>query len=232
MTGIGVMREGPLHSALKRVIARPGDRLEVPVGGFVIDVVRADGELVEIQTGGFSALARKLDVLLDTHRVRIVLPVAARRRIVRVGSGGEILSSRRSPRRASALEVFDRLVAFPSLLSHPHLVVEVLLLDEDHVRGPEPVRVRRRTRDPGQRRLVEVLERVEIREVEDLLAVLPRLPAAAFSTRELAALAGCGTVLAGRIVYCLRALGVLEPAGRRGAVPLYACVARAAVASA
>ena len=50
------MREGPLHAAVKALLARPGDRMEVPVGRFVIDLVRADGELVEVQTGGFGAL--------------------------------------------------------------------------------------------------------------------------------------------------------------------------------
>ena len=49
-----------------------------------LDVVRADGELVEIQTGGFSALRTKLDALLDRHRIRIVHPIPAERRIVRV----------------------------------------------------------------------------------------------------------------------------------------------------
>jgi hypothetical protein len=54
--GIGAIGEGPLHAAIKAILARPGDRLEVPLGGFVVDLVRADGELVEVQTGGFSAL--------------------------------------------------------------------------------------------------------------------------------------------------------------------------------
>jgi hypothetical protein len=72
------------------LLARPGDRLEVPVGRFVIDLVRADGELVEVQTGGFSALGLKLDGLLDEYQFRIVYPVAAERRIVRVDKLGEI----------------------------------------------------------------------------------------------------------------------------------------------
>lgn len=61
VSSIGVMREGPLHAAVKAVLAQAGDRLEVPVDGFVIDLVRADGELVEVQTGGFGALGTELD---------------------------------------------------------------------------------------------------------------------------------------------------------------------------
>lgn len=218
---IGVMREGPLHAAVKELLAAPGDRLEVPVERFVIDLVRADGELVEVQTGGFGGLVRKLDALLDEHRVRIVHPVAAERRIVRVDEHGEVLGMRRSPKRATAVEVFDKLVAFPSLLTHPHLTVEVLLLREDHIRRPQPVTKRRRTRDPGERRLVEVLDRIVLSTPADVLKALPALPPAPFSTRELATTLGCGTVLAQRTLYCLRAIGLVEPAGKRGRAPLH-----------
>jgi hypothetical protein len=222
---IGTMREGPLHAAVKALLAAacsgPGDRLEVPVGRFVIDLVRADGELVEVQTGGFGALGSKLDALLDEHRMRIVHPVAAERRIVRVDDQGEVLAARRSPKRATVVAVFDQLVALPSLLTHPNLTLEVLLLREDHIRAARPTTTRGRTRDPGERRLVELLDRVALRTPEDLLGALPALPREPFSTRELAAVLDCSTLLAQRAVYCLRAIGIVEPAGRRGRAPLH-----------
>jgi hypothetical protein len=226
VSGIGVLREGPLHAALKDWLARPGDAAEVRVDGFVIDLVRADGELVEIQTGGFAPLGRKLDALLDAHRMRIVFPVPAQRRIVRVDDHGEVLSARRSPLRGTALDVFDRLVSFPSLVAHPNLVVEVLLCREDHVRAPEAGRSRsgRRRRDPGERRLHEVLERVEIGSPAAAAALLPaalRVGGEPFTTRELAAALRCRMVLAQRVAYCLRALEVLDDAGRRGPAPLH-----------
>ena len=215
------MREGPLHASLKVALAEPGDRLEVPVGRFVIDLVRADGELVEVQTGGFGALGKKLDALLDEHRIRIVYPVAAERRIVRVDEHGEVLGVRRSPKRATVVAVFDKLVAFPSLLTHPNLTIEVLLLREEHIRRPRPVTTRGRTRDPGERRMVEVLDQVALRTAQDILAALPALPAEPFSTRELAALLGCSTLLAQRTLYCLRTIGIVVPAGKRGRAPLH-----------
>ncbi len=221
VSGIGVLREGPLHAALKAALARPGDELEVKVGRFVIDLVRADGELVEVQTGGFGPLGPKLDALLDEHRVRIVHPVAAVRRIVRLNAEGEVLSTRRSPRRATVTELFDKLVTFPSLLAHPNLTLEVILTREDHVRGEAPVKVRRRTKDSGERRLVEVLERIELRTPADVLGALPPLPDEPFSTRELATLLRCPTVLAQRTAYCLRVMELIEPAGKRGHIPLH-----------
>jgi hypothetical protein len=220
--GIGVMREGPLHAAVKALLAEPGDRLEVPVGRFVIDLVRADGELVEVQTGGFGALGAKLDALLDEHRMRIVHPVAAERRIIRADEHGQLVGTRRSPRRATAVAVFDKLVAFPSLLTHPNLTIEVLLLREDHVRRARPAIARGRTRDPGERRLVEVLDRIALRTPQDVRAALPALPLEPFSTREFAACLGCSLVLAQRTLYCLRSIGIVERAGKRGHAPLHA----------
>jgi hypothetical protein len=224
--GIGELREGPLHAAVKDLLAVPGDRAEVRVQGFVIDLVRADGELVEIQTGGFSPLGRKLDALLDGNRMRIVFPVPAERRIIRIDDHGEVLSARRSPLKGSALDVFDRLVSFPSLIAHPNLVVEVLLCKEDHVRAPEAGRSRsgRRRRDPGERRLVEVLDSVTLDSPAACGALLPEAVGAGaegFTTRELAAALRVRMILAQRIAYCLRAMEVLQDAGRRGRAPLH-----------
>jgi hypothetical protein len=222
VSGIGTLREGPLHAALKHWLARPGDVLETAVDGYVIDLVRADGELVELQTGGFSPLRGKLDALLDRHRMRIVHPVAAERRIVRLGEGGQLLSARRSPKRNGAAAVFDGLVSFPTLLGHPHLRIEILLCREDHVRAATPVRGRRYTRDPGERRLIDVLDRVVLAEPDDAAALLPPgLDGAPFTTRELAAAMGVPVTRAQRAAACLRALEVLAPAGHRGRAPLH-----------
>ena len=228
-TGIGTLREGPLHAAVKAALALPGDRLEVPFGRFVIDLVRADGELVEIQTGGFGPLGRKLDALLDEHRMRIVMPVPAVRRIVRVDEHGEVLSARRSARRGTAIDLFDRLVSWPTLIAHPNLTLEVLLCEEDHVRGPEAGRSRsgRRTRDPGERILRAIAGRVEIGGPEDLLSLLPDAALAQpITTRSVGQELGVPRVLATRVVYCLRELELIERDGSSGRLPVYRLAAR------
>lgn len=200
-----MLREGPLHAAVKAMLAAPGDRLEVPVDRFVIDLIRADGELVEVQTGGFGPLGAKLDALLDRHRFRIVHPVAAARRIVRVDEHGEVLSIRRSPKCGTVVEVFEKLTVFPSLLTHPNLTVEVLLLGEDHIRAAGPVIVRRRTRDPGARHR---------RSHSAPASWLPLL--------------GCSMQLAQRTAYCLRAINIIEAGGKRGRTPLHRRISPAA----
>ena len=129
---VGTLREKPLHAALKRWYAEDGDRIEVPVDGFVIDLVR-DDVLIEIQTRGFSGMKSKLARLLEDHAVRLVHPVPAGKWIVRLGDGGEILSRRRSPKRGSAVDLFAELVSFPGLIAHPGLTLEVLLVHEEEI---------------------------------------------------------------------------------------------------
>ncbi len=222
--GIGTLREGPLHAAIKDLLARPGDRAEVRVERFHIDLVRADGELVEVQTGGFAPLGKKLDALLDEHRMRVVFPIPALRRILRVDEQGEVVSVRRSARKGTPLDLFDRLVSWPTLLAHPNLTIELLLCDEDHVRGPEAGRSRsgRRSRDPGERRLNDVIERVEVATAEDALALIaPDAVATPFTTRQFGERVGVPRVLATRIIYCLRALDLVIQDGREDRAPVY-----------
>jgi hypothetical protein len=217
---IGTLNEGALHAQLKEWYREPGDVLEEKVDGYVIDLVRAGGELVEIQTGGFSPLRAKLDALLDRHRVRIVHPIPAKRRIIRVDEDGLVLSTKASPKKPTAAAIFEGLVSFPTLLSHPNLTIEILLCSEDHIRKPAPVRGRRYLRDPGERRLTEVVERIELATAADVAGLLPAL-ASPFTTKELAKAMRVPLPLAQKAAHCLRALDVLEPAGMRGRAPLH-----------
>src|SRR5947207_1927111 len=217
---IGELAEGPLHAALKRLYAEPGDEVEAARCGCVVDIARAWGEVVEIQTRGFGRLRPKLVRLLDEHPVLVVHPVAAERRVVRVDARGEVVSARRSPKRDGPLALFDELVFMPSALEHPNLAVEVALTREDVVHGPPDGR-RRRRRPAGQRRLVEVVDRVRFDEPAQLAALLPAALEEPFSVRELATALGVTVLRAQRCAYVLRALGYLVAAGKRGPAPVY-----------
>ena len=186
----------------------------------MVDIARAWGEVVEIQTRGFGRLRPKLERLLDEHPVLVVHPVAAERRVVRVDARGEVVSARRSPKRDGPLALFDELVFMPSALEHPNLAVEVALTREDLVHGPPDGR-RRRRRPAGQRRLVEVVDRVRFDEPAQLAALLPAALAEPFSVRELATALGVTVLRAQRCAYVLRALGYLVAAGKRGPAPVY-----------
>ncbi len=129
--GIGTLNEKPLHAALKNWYGQPGDRFEVRVGGFVIDIVRAvEGDvdlLLEIQTKNLGQMKRKLTTLVETHPVRLIYPVAAEKWIVRLGEDGAVVGRRRSPKRGGPELLFAELVSFPRLMAHPNFTLEVPL---------------------------------------------------------------------------------------------------------
>lgn len=218
---INTFNEKPLHAGVKAWYTRPGDLQETAIGGYVIDIVRGD-LLVEIQTGGFAAIRRKLYALLAGHRVRLVHPVAVDRWIVRQDANGRVLGRRKSPRHGSVVDVFDALVSFPELVAHPAFSLEVLLSQEEEVRRRDPSRRRKRGWVTCERRLLGVTSSRLISSPEDLAALLPSGLAEPFTTAALALSMARPRRLAQRMAYCLRGCGVIELVGKQGNSLLYA----------
>ena len=218
---IGTLNEGALHAQLKEWCRRPRDRVEQRVGPYVVDLVRG-GLLIEIQTGNFAPLRRKLDELLRTHRVRLVAPVALTRRIVRVSADGVVLSARRSPKAGRLEDVFARLVSIPALLAHERFELEIVLTHQEEVRMFEPGRAyRRRGWVVAGRSLTSVEGSVAVASLGDALALLPHGLPPSFDTGELAQAAGIDRRLAQQMTYCLRHAGGLAATGKRGRAALY-----------
>jgi hypothetical protein len=221
-TDIGSLNEKPLHAALKAWYARPGDRLEVPVQGFVVDIVRGD-LLVEIQTQGFASLKRKLLQLTDSHPVRLVYPIARNKWIVRLAKDGEgQLGRRKSPKRGAVEQLFQELVSFPKLLARSTFSLDVLLIQEEEIRRHDRRRAwRRRGWVTHERRLLQVVGQHRFAEPADVGALIPAGLAEPFTTSDLARAIGQRRRLAQRMAYCLRELGIIAPAGKQGNAILY-----------
>ena len=213
---IGTLNEGALHAQLKNWYQRPGDRIEQVVGGFVVDLVRGD-LLVEIQTGGFAPLRRKLELLTRQQRVRLVAPLPLARKIIRLSDEGELLSVRRSPRRGRVEDIFNRLVSIPSLLCQPHFELELLLTHQDELRVYRPEKAfRRHGWVVAGRRLVSVEQCLRISGPDDAARLLPPSLPELFDTAQLAEAAAIERRTAQQMTYCLRAMGVLHTTGKRG----------------
>jgi hypothetical protein len=214
VTTIGSLNEKPLHASLKEWYRQEGGRVEVAVDGFVVDLVR-DGLLIEIQTRNFASMRRKLDRLLDSHMMRLVHPVAATKWIVKLDQDGAEVSRRRSPKRGIAADVCEELVSFPSLLSHPNFTLEIALIEEEEIRRPDAEKGWRRGGFViEERRLVDVLETVELDSPEELLGLLPKGLPDPFTTADLADGLGRSRHLAREVAYCIRVSGAVETVGR------------------
>jgi hypothetical protein len=214
---IGTLREKPLHASLKQWYSRTGDGVEVAVDGFVIDLVR-DDLLIEVQTRNFSSMKVKVTTLLDLgHAVRIVHPIPVDKWIVKLAGDGMVLSRRKSPRHGSPVDVFAELVSFPNLLARPNLDIEVILTEEEEYRRHTPGRSRRRGGwTVEERRLVDVVGTVPIRNSDDLAALLPAELPELFTTADLAHHLGRPRRAAQQMAYCLRIAGAIDVVGKSG----------------
>ena len=222
MSGIGLLNEKPLHASLKQWYARPGDRFEVPVDGFVIDIVR-DSLLIEIQTRNFASIHSKLSRLTRSYEVRLVYPVVQEKWIVRqaIGKRGTVVR-RKSPKRGRLEDLFRELVSIPRLLANPNFSFEVLTIREEEVRRYDGRR--RRWRRKGWvlegRRLLEVVDRRLFVKPADWLAFVPE-GLQSFTTKDVAEIAATDRDLAQKVAYCLRHARMIEVIGRQGRANLY-----------
>ncbi len=219
---INVYNEKSLHAALKTWYAGDDGAVEVPVDGYIVDVVR-DGQLIEVQTGSFATIKAKVTALSANHRLLLAYPVALETWLVRPAGAGERPSRRKSPKRGSALALFMELVSFPGLVANPNFAVEVVFTREDQLRHHDPRRGwRRHGWVTDDRILLEVVETRRFSRPEDFVPLLPPTLAARFTTADLAAAVGRSRRFAQRMAYCLREMGMLTAVGRRGRAVLYA----------
>ena len=68
------MTEYSLHSQIKDWYKISGDKLEAKVEDFIVDILRGK-LLIEIQTGNFSAIKKKLTKLLSSSRSDWFVPL-------------------------------------------------------------------------------------------------------------------------------------------------------------
>lgn len=206
---IGTLNEGSLHAALKQMYAEPGDRFEVPLGRFVIDILRP-GQLIEVQTGSFAAMGKKLDHLLSDHKILLVHPIAVETYLHRPNK-----NPRKSPKKSSIYGLFDQLVSIPTLLDHPNLTLDIVLVSVTKVQVHDPKARRGRG---GYRTTDRVLREVKsthrFETAQDLLRLLPGDLPPTFTTADMSAAGAFDRDVARQIAYCFRALGFFDEIGR------------------
>ena len=209
------MTEHSLHSEIKGWYMVSGDELEVRVEDFIIDILRGK-LLIEIQTGNFFAVKKKLVKLLSNNQVRLVYPIAKLKWIVHVSSSGEFVSKRKSPKKGKLTDLFYELIHTPSLIEDRNFSLEVLLIEEEELRCNDG---RGSWRKNGisvkDRRLVKVFDRIVFEDRRDFLEFLPKELDGCFTNKVLALKLEISCRLAQKITYCLRKMGVISIAGKK-----------------
>ena len=213
---ISEYNEKSLHAQLKAIYSTSTSQTEAAVDGWIVDVL--DGDLcIEIQTGNLSAIKHKLEKLLENHRVLLVIPIARDRTFIRLSREGEVIPRGPVIKHHKPLEMFNHLIHIPHLLGNPNLIIDLVLIREEVVwQEDDKGSWRRKGWIIADRRLVEIINRIRINNLHDLLSILQAVPLAEFTNQDLAESLNCNLKLAGRISYTFRKAGVFEDIGKKG----------------
>ncbi|KON29513.1 hypothetical protein AC477_05840 [miscellaneous Crenarchaeota group-1 archaeon SG8-32-1] len=209
------MTEYSLHSEIKDWYMVSGDELEVKVEDFIVDILRGK-LLIEIQTGNFSAIKRKLIKLLLNNQVRLVYPIAKLKWIVHLSKSGELVRRRKSPKKGKLADLFYELVHTPSLIKNRNFSLEVLIIEEEELRCIDGKGSwKRRGISVKDRKLLNVFDRIIFEGSRDFLDFLPKELDEYFTNKILALKLGISIRLAQKITYCLRKMGAISITGKK-----------------
>ncbi|GHV78464.1 hypothetical protein AGMMS49944_02550 [Spirochaetia bacterium] len=220
--GIGTKREGSLHRALKFRYTGVMGNIEVNRGGYVCDGVSESGEMIEVQTGSFGPLKKKVPELLRLGPVRIVHPIIIRKSIETWDEAGVLLRSRKSPRKGSAWDLFKALIYAPELPLLPGLSLELALLDVLEKRILDGKGSwRRKGASIADKSVTEYHETMVFTAPRDYRYFLPFKARENFTVRGLAEKAGIPAAVAGKTLYVLTRIGLAKRVGKEGNAWVY-----------
>jgi ribosomal protein S25 len=222
---IGTKHETSLHRDLKFRYAGKDGRIEAEVGGFVADGVSAKGEFIEVQTGSFGPLKKKVHELALLGKVRIVYPVIITKYIEVFDVNGKRKYRRKSPRRGSPWDIFDALVYAPELPLTPGLSIELALVDAVEIRVQDGKGSwRRKGVSIKDRKMVVFHERIIYNKPVDFLRFIPFEKREEFTSSSLEKKAGIGIDVARKVLYVLTRLNVIEKIGKERNTVIYRAI--------
>jgi len=215
-SGIGTLKEKSLHAELIEWFAKPGDKLESNISGYIIDILQ-DNILIEIQIKNFSAIKNKLFTLCKDYPIRLIHPIAGQKWIIKVAANGERISRRKSPKKGRIEEVFYELIHITNLLSNPNLSVWVAMADIEEIwLNDGKGSWRRKNWSIIDRHLLEVVEIMEFNRPKDYIQVLPNSLPKTFTNNDVANSLGISKPLSRKITYCLRKMNEVTIVRKQG----------------
>ena len=156
--GIGTYKEKRLHALLKDFYMPQGARQEVRLSDdmlrscyadltdaatrrardrYVADILTDEGEIIEIQTGGFYPLVKKLHFYLCATDldVTVVHPIPAAKYLRWMDpETGEISAAHKSPKKGSAKDIAGELYWLSPYLAEPRFQLVLALVDVEELR--------------------------------------------------------------------------------------------------
>lgn len=220
--GIGTLSEKTVHAVLKNYYAKDTSHHEIRVNNFIADIVIND-EIIEIQSGNFDKLRRKLTSFLPLYPVTLVYPIHRHKQIYWINpQTGEISKPRKSPKKRTIYEVFPELYKIKNFLCHDNLKLIIVLIDVDDYRyldGWSKDKKRGCTRSDCIP--TKLIRELFINSVSDYQVFLPENLNDNFTSRDFAKAASIPLPLSQKTLNILHHMEIVVRTGKKGNAYLY-----------
>ncbi len=218
--GIGTLAEKTMHNVLKNYYSAGEDYQEIPINEFVADIYM-DGHIVEIQTGNFNKLRRKLDSFLPEYKVTIVYPMAYIRYLIYIDKEtGRLSEKRKSPRKDNYYTAFKELYKIKTYLNHPNLSLKLVLLEVDEYKL-EKGNGKRRRLEKYDIVPKELIEELHITRPEDFIQLIPVELEERFTAKDFSKATKVHISYAQLILNVFNYLGIVVRVGKSGNSYIY-----------
>ncbi|MDR0946425.1 MAG: hypothetical protein LBM87_01575 [Ruminococcus sp.] len=115
-SSVGTLNEHSVHSFLKRYYETESDAHEIKIGRFVADIVGESG-IIEIQTGSFDRLQKKLKAFTEYARVTVVYPIYTKRKVIFPSNGRNYTS----PKHDTIYKIFGEIYKIKDFIKNPNV---------------------------------------------------------------------------------------------------------------
>ena len=220
---INTYNEKSLHAALKKMYLKKGYESEVKVNGYIVDILTDEDLIIEIQTGSFSKIKKKLSVLLQKYKIKLVYPLAYEKHLIIYDKlGQDILYKRKSPKKQTIDNIVNELIRIKPILSHKNFYFDVVFTIENEIRKNDGKGSwRRKGISIVDRKLIDVFKIQSFTRKNDYRCLIPDNCAKQFTNKQLAKTADISIRKAQKITYCLAELGLIKKINAKGREYVY-----------
>ena len=219
---IGTYKEKTLHLALKRYFCDDQNYHEVPVEGFIADIMR-DDTIYEIETSGFSGLCPKLSSYLPKYKVNLVIPVIAKKYVSWIDPlTSEISKKHTSPKKENIYDVIFETVRILPYINEKNLTVIAVFLEADEYRMADGWS---RNGKRGSHRFemipISISDITKLNTDSDYLKCIPRELNDEFTVKDFIKATGTNEMTSRAVIKVLCAREIVKKSGQRGKSFIY-----------
>lgn len=220
--GIGTLQEKTIHAVLKHYFEPREEFHEIRLNGYVADIHTPHG-VIEIQTGSFQSLRKKLEVFLANGPVTIVYPIPHIKWVRWLNEdSGEMTEKRKSPKKGTPYMSFFELYKIKEFLTHPNLKICIILINMVEYRLLNGWSLDKKRGSSRYDRIpTQLSEEIWINSASDYEKLIPDSLISEFDSKDYKKATGLTLSAAQTALNVLNYVGAVKRCGKSGRAYLY-----------